>query len=143
MRKNRWCVAVTAALPLAGCGGGAESDGCDGRAVALTKEQVRETLPDGAAMPGWKESARPTAVEMDRLYGSQACPRQGQRGLRQLPLLRRLDVPARRHRRHRHLSDHRLRQRTGRPRGVRRALGRLLRQEGGTAGQDVRDRPDR
>ncbi|BCM71165.1 hypothetical protein CFC35_04645 [Streptomyces sp. FBKL.4005] len=74
MRKNRWCVAVTAALLLAGCGGGAESDSGDGKAVALTKEQVRETLPDGAAMPGWKESARPTAVEMDRLYRSQACP---------------------------------------------------------------------
>ncbi|WP_346162379.1 hypothetical protein [Streptomyces bangladeshensis] len=74
MRKNRWCVAVTAALLLAGCGGGAESDSGDGKAVALTKEQVRETLPDGEAMPGWKESARPTAVEMDRLYRSQACP---------------------------------------------------------------------
>ena len=29
---------------------------------------------DGEAMAGWKESARPTAVEMDKLYRSQACP---------------------------------------------------------------------
>ncbi|MFJ4953047.1 hypothetical protein [Streptomyces sp. NPDC088760] len=74
MRNYRWCVAITAALLLAGCGGGTESDSGNGKAVALTQEQVRETLPDGVAMPGWKESARPTAVEMDKLYRSQACP---------------------------------------------------------------------
>ncbi|MEU2062387.1 hypothetical protein [Streptomyces sp. NPDC013455] len=74
MRHYRWCVAVAAALMAAGCGGGAESDSGNGKAVALTKEQVRQTLPDGEAMPGWKESARPTAVEMDKLYRSQACP---------------------------------------------------------------------
>ncbi|MEU1466512.1 hypothetical protein ABZ467_39260, partial [Streptomyces sp. NPDC005727] len=34
----------------------------------------RQTLPDGEAMTGWKETARPTAVEMDKLYRSQACP---------------------------------------------------------------------
>jgi hypothetical protein len=74
MRNYRWCVAIAAALLLAGCGGGAESDSWNGKAVALTKEQVRETLPDGEAMPGWKESARPTAVETDKLYRSSACP---------------------------------------------------------------------
>ncbi|MET9448904.1 hypothetical protein [Streptomyces cinerochromogenes] len=67
-------MAIAAALLLAGCGGGAESDSGNGKVVALTQEQVRETLPDGVAMPGWKESARPTAVELDKLYRSQACP---------------------------------------------------------------------
>lgn len=74
MRNYRWYVAAAAALLLAGCGGGAESDSGDGKAVALTKEHVRQTLPDGEAMTDWKESARPTAVEMDKLYRSQACP---------------------------------------------------------------------
>ncbi|WAZ26509.1 hypothetical protein STRCI_008092 [Streptomyces cinnabarinus] len=74
MRNYRWCVAIAAALLLAGCGGGAESDSGNGKATALTKEQVRKTLPDGEAMPGWKESDPPTAVEMDKLYRSQACP---------------------------------------------------------------------
>ncbi|MEV7243065.1 hypothetical protein AB0N92_17700 [Streptomyces sp. NPDC093248] len=74
MRNYRWCGAIAAALLLAGCGGGAESDGRDGKAVALTKEHVRKTLPDGPAMTGWKESARPTAVETDGLYRAQACP---------------------------------------------------------------------
>ncbi|MFI0730611.1 hypothetical protein ACH4S9_16760 [Streptomyces sp. NPDC021225] len=74
MRNYRWCAAIAAALLLAGCGGGAESGSGNDKAVALTKEQVRETLPDGEAMTGWKESARPTAVEMDKLYRSQACP---------------------------------------------------------------------
>ncbi|WP_333774496.1 hypothetical protein [Streptomyces sp. IBSBF 3136] len=74
MSNYRWCAAVAAALLLAGCGGGAQSNSGNGKAVALTKEQVRETLPDDEAMTGWKESARPTAVEMDKLYRSQACP---------------------------------------------------------------------
>ena len=84
MRDYRWCAAVVAALLLAGCGGGdggdAEGGSEGGKAVALTKEQVRETLPDGEAMPGWKESARPTAVEMDKLHRSQACPIKGNAG---------------------------------------------------------------
>ncbi|MFG2357489.1 hypothetical protein [Streptomyces sp. NPDC048521] len=80
MRNYRWCVAIAASLLLAGCGGGAESDGGNGKAVALTKEQVRETLPDGEAMTGWKESARPTAVETDKLYRSEACPIKGNAG---------------------------------------------------------------
>ncbi|MEW2260663.1 hypothetical protein [Streptomyces sp. NPDC047869] len=67
-------MAIAAALLLAGCGDGAESDSENAKAVPLTKEQVRETLPDGEAMTGWKESARPTAVEMDKLHRSQACP---------------------------------------------------------------------
>ncbi|MGW0335941.1 hypothetical protein ACWD0J_29470 [Streptomyces sp. NPDC003011] len=67
-------MAIAAALLLAGCGGGAESDSWNGKAVALTKEQVRETLPDGEAMTRWKESARPMAVEMDKLNRSQVCP---------------------------------------------------------------------
>ncbi|MEU9352569.1 hypothetical protein AB0D65_16645 [Streptomyces griseoloalbus] len=74
MRNYRWCAATAAALLLTGCGGGAESDSANGEAVALTKEQVRGVLPDGEAMTGWKESARPKAVEMDELYRSQACP---------------------------------------------------------------------
>ncbi|MER6346496.1 hypothetical protein ACWC10_16345 [Streptomyces sp. NPDC001595] len=74
MSDYRWGVAIVAALLLAGCGGGAESDSGDGKAAVLTKEQAQETLPDGEAMTGWKESARPTAVEMDKLYRSQACP---------------------------------------------------------------------
>ncbi|MEU2298037.1 hypothetical protein ACK389_01230 [Streptomyces antibioticus] len=79
MRNYRWCVTIAAAaLLLAGCGG--DGDGGNGKAVALSKEQVRETLPDGEAMPGWKESARPTAVEMDKLYRSQACPIKGNAG---------------------------------------------------------------
>jgi hypothetical protein len=73
MKNYRWYAATAAALLLTGCGG-AESGSGTGKAVALTKEQVRETLPDREAMTGWKESARPTAVEMDKLYRSQACP---------------------------------------------------------------------
>lgn len=80
MRNHRWYAATAAALLLTGCGGVAESDSGTGQAVALTKEQVRETLPDGEAMTGWKESARPTAVEMDELYRSQACPIKGNAG---------------------------------------------------------------
>ncbi|WP_232839011.1 hypothetical protein [Streptomyces triticisoli] len=80
MRNYRWYAAAAAALLLTGCGGGAESDSGTGKAVALTKEQVRETLPDGEAMTGWEESARPTAVEMDKLYRSQACPIKGNAG---------------------------------------------------------------
>jgi hypothetical protein len=82
MRNCRWCVAIAATLLLAGCGGGAESDSWNGKAVALTKEQVRETLPDGVAMQRWKESARPTTVEMDKLYRSEACPIKGTRDAR-------------------------------------------------------------
>jgi hypothetical protein len=74
MRHYRWSVAIAAALLLTGCGGDAESGSGHGKAVALTKEQVREALPDAEAMTGWKESAPPTAVEMDNLYRSQACP---------------------------------------------------------------------
>lgn len=73
MNIHRWCAATAAVLLLAGCGG-AESDSTTGKAAALTKDQVRRTLPDGEAMPGWKKSARPTAVRMDKLYRSQACP---------------------------------------------------------------------
>lgn len=80
MRNYRWCVASAAALLLAGCGGGAEGDSGNGKAVALTKEQVRETLPDGEAMAGWKEFARPTVVETDKLYRWQACPIKGNAG---------------------------------------------------------------
>ena len=80
MRNYRWCVATAAALLLTGCGGGAESDGENGKAAALTKEQVREVLPDGEAMTGWKESARPTAVKTDKLYRQQACPIKGNAG---------------------------------------------------------------
>ncbi|WP_318215781.1 hypothetical protein [Streptomyces sp. SCL15-6] len=79
-QNYRWCAAIAAALLLAGCGGGAKDDSGSGKAVALTKEQVRETLPDGEAMTGWKESARSTAVEMDKLYRSQACPIKGNAG---------------------------------------------------------------
>ncbi|MFJ3717964.1 hypothetical protein [Streptomyces sp. NPDC090057] len=74
MSNYRWCGAIAAALLLTGCGGGAQSDGGNGKAPALTKEQVRRTLPDDEAMPGWQETARPTAVEMGKLYRSQACP---------------------------------------------------------------------
>ncbi len=75
MRKQRWHVAIATALLLAGCGGGAESDSWNGKAVALTKEQVRETLPDGGAMTRWKASHRTTTVEIDKLnYRSEACP---------------------------------------------------------------------
>ncbi len=73
MRNYRWCAATAAALLLTACGG-AEHDGGKGRPAVLTKEQVRQTLPDGEAMTGWRESARPTAVAMDKLYRQQACP---------------------------------------------------------------------
>ncbi|MEU6103586.1 hypothetical protein [Streptomyces flaveolus] len=82
VKTYRWCAAIAAALLLAGCGGGAESDSGSGsgKAVALTKEQVRETLPDGEAMADWTESARSTVVDMDKLYRSQACPIKGNAG---------------------------------------------------------------
>ncbi|WP_399880135.1 hypothetical protein ACGH7X_00460 [Streptomyces sp. BBFR51] len=80
MKDYRWCAATAAALVLTGCGSGAESDSGSGKAVALTKGQVREALPDGEAMSGWKESARPTAVKMDELYRREACPIKGNAG---------------------------------------------------------------
>ncbi|MGW0331762.1 hypothetical protein ACWD0J_07795 [Streptomyces sp. NPDC003011] len=73
-------MAIAAALLLVGCGGGAESDSGNGKAVALTKEQARKTLPDGEAMTGWTESARPTVVAIDKHYRSQACPSKGNAG---------------------------------------------------------------
>ncbi|MGW5640854.1 hypothetical protein [Streptomyces sp. NPDC003832] len=80
MRDYRGCVAVAAALVLAGCGGGGESGSADGKAVALTLKQVRGTVPDVEAMRGWKTILRPVAVEMDDLYRSQACPIKGNAG---------------------------------------------------------------
>jgi hypothetical protein len=80
MKNYRWCAAIAAALLLAGCGGSAESDSGKGKAAVLRKEQVRQTLPDGEAMTGWTESAQPTAVEMDKVYRSQACPIKGNAG---------------------------------------------------------------
>ncbi|WP_405558474.1 hypothetical protein [Streptomyces sp. NBC_01171] len=76
MRNDRWFVAIAAALLLAGCGGGGDTqiDTENGKAVALTKEQTRKTLPDGGAMTGWKASARPTTVKMNKLYRSAICP---------------------------------------------------------------------
>jgi hypothetical protein len=73
MRSYRWCAATAAALLLTACGG-AEDDGGKGQSAVLTKAQVRQTLPDGEAMTGWQESARPTAVAMNELYRQQACP---------------------------------------------------------------------
>ncbi|MEU9924952.1 hypothetical protein AB0H51_27305 [Streptomyces griseoluteus] len=67
-------MAIAAALLLAGCGGGTQIDTGNGKAVALTKEQIRKTLPDGAAMTDWKASARPTTVKMNKLYLSAVCP---------------------------------------------------------------------
>ncbi|MFD5655191.1 hypothetical protein [Streptomyces sp. NPDC127039] len=67
------------ALLLAGCGESPKSESTTGKA-ALTKEQVGLTLPDGEAMAGWKQSFQPTAVEMDKLYRSQACPINGNAG---------------------------------------------------------------
>ncbi|MGW1544132.1 hypothetical protein ACWCPM_28490 [Streptomyces sp. NPDC002309] len=72
--KYSWCAAMAAALLLVGCSGGVESDSGNDKAVALTKEQVRKTLPDGEAMTGWKESAPPRAVKMNEFYRSLACP---------------------------------------------------------------------
>jgi hypothetical protein len=80
MRSYRRLAATATALLLTGCGSGTESDSTTGKATELTKEQVRRTLPDGEAMAGWKKSARPTAVEMDKLYRSQACPIKGNAG---------------------------------------------------------------
>lgn len=74
MRMQRWCAATAVALLLTGCAGAPESDSTTGKAAALTKEQVGHTLPDGEVMKGWKQSLQPTAIEMDELYRSQACP---------------------------------------------------------------------
>ncbi|MFD8261639.1 hypothetical protein ACFV19_22515 [Streptomyces griseoluteus] len=73
-------MAIAAALMLAGCGGGAQIDTGNGKAVALTKEQTRKTLPDGGAMTGWKASTRPASVKMNKLYRSAACPIKGNAG---------------------------------------------------------------
>ncbi|MER8018238.1 hypothetical protein ACIQ7S_14870 [Streptomyces griseoluteus] len=73
MKNVRWFVAVAAAL-LAGCSGGTQIDTGNGKAVALTKAQTQQTLPDSGAMPGWKASSRPAAVEMNELYRSAVCP---------------------------------------------------------------------
>ncbi|MGW5047533.1 hypothetical protein [Streptomyces griseoluteus] len=67
-------MAITAALLLAGCGGGTQIDTGSGKAVPLTKERTRRTLPDGGAMTGWKASARPATVKMNKLYRSAVCP---------------------------------------------------------------------
>ncbi|MET9825866.1 hypothetical protein ABZ038_30365 [Streptomyces sp. NPDC006349] len=80
MRTYRWCLPAAAVLLLTGCGGGAEGGSAEDRATALTKEQVGEVLPDDEAMAGWKESARPIAVEMDALYRREACPMKGNAG---------------------------------------------------------------
>ncbi|MFF9373827.1 hypothetical protein ACF1BB_04650 [Streptomyces griseoluteus] len=74
MRNDRWFGAIVAALLLAGCGGGDRVDTGTGEAVALTKEQTRRTLPDGGAMTGWKASARPATVKMNKLHRSAVCP---------------------------------------------------------------------
>ncbi len=73
-------MATAVALLLTGCGESPESDSTTGKAAALTKEQVGLTLPDGEAMTGWKQSFQPTAVEMNKLYRSQACPINGNAG---------------------------------------------------------------
>ncbi|WP_242625767.1 hypothetical protein [Streptomyces sp. BK022] len=73
MRNVRWFVAIAAAL-LAGCSGGTQIDTGNGKAVALTKAQVQQTLPDGGAMTDWKASSQPAAVKMNKLYRSAVCP---------------------------------------------------------------------
>lgn len=80
MRTLRWYAATAVALLLTGCTGAPESDSTTGKAAALTKEQVGQTLPDGEAMTGWKQSFKPTAVEMDKRYRAQACPIKGNAG---------------------------------------------------------------
>ncbi|MET8567531.1 hypothetical protein [Streptomyces sp. NPDC004783] len=79
--RTHWGYAATAvALLLTGCAGAPESDSTTGKAAALTKEQVGQTLPDGEVMTGWKQSFKPTAIEMNELYRSQACPIKGNAG---------------------------------------------------------------
>ncbi|MFG3155660.1 hypothetical protein ACGF7W_26880 [Streptomyces sp. NPDC048219] len=80
MRTHRWYAATAAALLLSGCAGAPEGDSTAGEAAALTREQVGRTLPDGEVMTGWKQSLRPTAVEMNTLYRSQAYPIKGNAG---------------------------------------------------------------
>ncbi|MGW0818263.1 hypothetical protein ACWD00_34510 [Streptomyces viridiviolaceus] len=80
MRMHRWYAATAVALLLTGCAGAPESESTTGKATALTKEQVAQTLPDGEVMTGWKQSFEPTAVEMNKLYRSQACPIKGNEG---------------------------------------------------------------
>ncbi|MEU4142941.1 hypothetical protein [Streptomyces parvulus] len=80
MRKW-WGTATAAALLLTGCGGGAEADNAsDDKAAVLSEDEVRDVLPDDEAMPGWKQSARPTAVAMNDLYRREACPIKGNAG---------------------------------------------------------------
>ncbi|MGA5795541.1 hypothetical protein ACPC27_13120 [Streptomyces cellulosae] len=81
-KSHRWWWAATATtVLLAGCGSGEEGGGGDGgQATVLTQEQVRRVLPDGASMDGWKQAAKPTAVEMDDLYRREACPVKGNAG---------------------------------------------------------------
>ncbi|WP_329473864.1 hypothetical protein OIE75_39860 [Streptomyces sp. NBC_01723] len=78
--RQWWGTAIVAALLLTGCGGGAEADGASDKAAALSEDQVRDVLPDDEAMPGWKRSARPTAVKMNDLYRREACPNKGNAG---------------------------------------------------------------
>jgi hypothetical protein len=139
MRNCRWCVTIAAALLLAGCGGDPESGRGNGKAVALTKGQVRQTLPDGDAMTGWKESARPTAVEMDKLYRSQACPIKDNAGCENSRFYGASTF--------RHDGDAAtvsfLIIAYESEQAARKAYDVLLRQESGTEGQEVRHRPDR
>ncbi|WSM38053.1 hypothetical protein OIE80_00705 [Streptomyces cellulosae] len=80
-KTHRWWWAAAAAMVvLAGCGSGEEGGGDGDRAAVLTQEQVRRVLPDGASMDGWKQAAKPTAVEMDDLYRREACPVKGNAG---------------------------------------------------------------
>ncbi|ANJ11204.1 MULTISPECIES: hypothetical protein [Streptomyces] len=78
--RQWWGTAIVAALLLTGCGGGAQAGGASGKAAALSQDEVRDVLPDDAAMPDWKQSARPTAVRMNDLYRREACPIKGNAG---------------------------------------------------------------
>lgn len=80
MGNHRRYAAVAAALLLTGCGGAPQSEPTTGKAAALTKEQVGRTLPDEKIMTGWKKPFEPTAVAMDKLHRSQACPVKGNAG---------------------------------------------------------------
>ncbi|MEU0270687.1 hypothetical protein [Streptomyces sp. NPDC006307] len=77
-----FAAACAAVLLLAGCGtkSGGGGDRPPEQAPALTEEQARAALPDGAAMPGWKATLEPTATAMNDLYKSEACPTNGNQG---------------------------------------------------------------